>query len=161
MSKRISQNSYRRSDRFNAENTNRRASLSTKINKQIARNMCCPKCGKQMNLEKKQYQNSSYHLLICNDCDIRAKVEKVGNKLYLLSTPANRKTREMRAQAHRYIDALVKSNIMDKATAYKYLNMQLFGINANIHIGECDAPTCIMIINEAKKYLDSNNIKYD
>lgn len=161
MAKKSSSKSYRRDDRYSEENTSRRASIATKINKQICGNMCCPKCGKQMVLEKKYYQNSTYLLLVCSDCDVRAKVEERDHKLYLLSTPANKKTREMRAQAHRYMDAIINSNVMDKSTVYKYFNMQLFGYNGNLHIGECDAPTCSMIISEAKKILDFNGIKYE
>ena len=53
MAKKSSSKSYRRDDRYSEENTSRRASIATKINKQICGNMCCPKCGKQMVLEKK------------------------------------------------------------------------------------------------------------
>lgn len=120
----------------------------------------CPVCGRFMELQKADYENTNdIHYLICSSCDMKAKLrrEKSGS-LVLVSTPADAKTRALRKEAHYYLDIMNKYQIFaSKSQTYQWLTEQVFTFGVGIrHIGEYDRYNCQKAIEILIKCLQNN-----
>lgn len=154
--------SYNKYTKYDVEGKMRiKTRYATKIDKEITGPLLCPKCGREMEYQERHYPTGTTCLLVCPDHDIRAKVEMRNEKLYMLSTPADSKTRALRGQTHKYCDLIYKCGIMSRYDLYRYMTTKLTGLDTSLHIGEYDAPTCKLCIKAAKEILDLHHVSYD
>lgn len=110
-------------------------------------NYTCPYCGKKMQyMTADEFYGHAVRsidkFIVCKDCDVRGRVKKCADDIYfLISTPANRKTRLLRTEAHYYFNKLYENGIFSgQPTAYAWLTRcfgrQMFVKEVQCHIGE-------------------------
>lgn len=87
----------------------------------------CPYCGGKMRIVKAKEADADVTYLECvnNDAmhDVRGKVTPSNDKFRFLSTPADKKLRYLRQEAHFYMNLCIRNEIFkSKSDAYAYLN---------------------------------------
>lgn len=112
----------------------------------------CPKCGGFMEyvdsreIPGKENEHKKY--LLCRKDDIYCKTKKANSgNVYLESTPADKTTRKLRAEAHYYFNQIYEYNILPgKDSAYFWITHELgfvaLGKSTYKHIGEMDELLC-------------------
>ena len=120
----------------------------------------CPNCGKFMRTQLADYDTSgNTFIIVCDACNLVGTARRERNgKILLKSVPADKKTRNLRAEAHYYFDILYKDGIfVSREQAYLWLSEQLFACDMGIrHIGEMNAEQCIRAIDKCRKCLEEN-----
>ena len=146
-----------------------KALLYTDI-RQEKKEMCsCPYCGGRMLIKpaayiKSKYENQDY--IVCENypvCDSYARV-KVNNGSYeMISTPANKRLRLLRKEAHFWIDKLIETGIATNYTvAYTMTSQRLSTTNGTrIHIGQCRELICEEVITACVNILSNNRNRFD
>lgn len=123
-------------------------------------NYCCPICGNIMRWKEANYSDrKDVYLLICGKCDVLGKARKERNgTIVLKSVPADKKTRDLREEAHYYFDILYKEKIFNsREQAYLWLAEQIYSYDVGIrHIGEMNAEQCKRAIEVVKDCLAVN-----
>lgn len=128
----------------------------------------CPYCGGRTVIRPASYvksnrQNST--LCVCENypsCDTYGRVSETKNgNILLISTPACKKLRLLRSEAHHYFDIIVNSGVFsEKDELYKLLSARItIGRGHKIHIGECGEYSCQEIIAECIKIIYANKEK--
>lgn len=124
----------------------------------------CPYCGGKMILRDSSYVHSKHSemLYVCEnypscDCYCRTRLNNRGKRI-LISTPADKKLREFRREAHYYFDAVMNAGIYtDKTDLYNLLSSRIILKDGQIlHIGECREYGCGQIIRECVNILYQN-----
>lgn len=117
------------------------------------KNFLCPKCGARMeytqacNVYANDPQNHQW-MLICRKDDIYCKTAKSNaGKVYLKSTPADAKLRQLRVETHHYFNRLYEDGILPgRDSAYIWLSnkfgFRVIGKLTYRHIGEFDDFYC-------------------
>ncbi len=129
--------------------------MQTEIQKPVQFPVKCPYCGASMVIKPSSYVKSIHdaELLVCSnypDCNTYCQVEKNKKGRYLLlSTPADKKLREMRTEAHFYISMLIDNQIYERISdVYDMLiHRSSSGSLYMKHIGECREYGCKEIID--------------
>lgn len=158
---------------------NRRSRLYTKIKA----TEYCPYCHAKMIIkDASQYQEKQDgYVLVCsnyeNGCNTMCSLKKVNGGFQMTSTPADLHLRKLRAEAHYYMNSLIKTGLMSSLNdVYDYLNTTIvlgsgmkdfggmnelgsIGTGKRVHIGECREYGCQQIILTCIKYLYENREK--
>ncbi len=90
----------------------------------------CPYCGGKMKIVKVNIAGEEKTQLECtnNDAmhDIRCEITSTGNGFKYRSTPADKKLRYLRQEAHFYMNLCIRNEIFSsRSDAYAYLNINL------------------------------------
>lgn len=126
--------------------------------------MRCPYCGGTLTLRSADgiyHDNSNNTMLyVCSNypqCD--AYVRTHPGTTIPVGTPANRKLRNLRNEAHRHFDQLYRSGFMSKQDAYLWLAALLQAPLSQAHIGYLGEYYCTQVIEESKKLLERQERK--
>lgn len=125
----------------------------------------CPYCGKRMipgkgkDVGSRHEENNIYRCPDFPSCDCYCRVDYYNNKIKMISTPANKKLRALRSQAHHYMNILTKNNIETARGVYRMLQFKYSYGTGQIHIGNCHEGACIEIINECISLIYNNKHK--
>lgn len=127
----------------------------------------CPYCGQSMVIKngteiKTRFQDEQY--FVCRnypECDCYCRTLTVkGNKHRLVSTPADKKLRIMRAEAHHYLEAVINLGLYsydpEHQTTHVYcmINDKTgLSIRSIAHIGECREYGCRQVANACVEIL--------
>lgn len=88
---------------------------------------------------------------LCEPCDAYVGCHDGTN--VPLGTPANAELRSARKRAHAVFDPIWKEGHLTRGAAYKWLTSKLCA-TGQIHIGQSDLPTCLLIENVCKEKLN-------
>lgn len=129
----------------------------------------CPYCGGRMVVKPAgslTHVKAKTDLLVCDnypECDCYCSIYRKGNnKVRLKSTPANRKLRDLRREAHWYMNLLLDNKIFNtKDDLYWYFTDQASGngLTQNLHqnhVGEMEEYGCQKMIRKCIEVLYSN-----
>lgn len=143
----------------------------------------CPYCHAKMVIDKaEKYQsNQEGYVLVCskyNDgCNTMGSIKKIKGGFQIISTPASLELRKLRAEAHYYMESLIKTGLLkSKDDVYSYLNSTIvlgsgmkdygvtnglgsIGTGNRVHVGECREYGCQQIILTCIRYLYENRKK--
>lgn len=114
----------------------------------------CPYCGKKMLLKDSSEVGSKYkgqERYICAGypvCDSQARVQMVNGSYQLVSTPANKELRNLRREAHFWMDKLVETKTVDgkRSVAFFLSSKSMVSTGKWVHIGQCREEACKEII---------------
>ena len=115
----------------------------------------CPYCNSKMELHDGNYVNSKYKnqmRYVCTNypkCDTSARAQKMKNgNWYLVSTPADKKLRKLRNEAHFWMSKMVETGVFsgEQEVAFYVSNKSMLCNGRRIHIGQCRDAACIDII---------------
>lgn len=114
-------------------------------------------------LEDTSYKDAEYFVCTNPQCDCRCRSTIVGKKRVLLSTPANKRLRLMRNEAHHYLDAVISLGLFPydkektKKLAYRMINEKAgMSIGDMKHIGDCGEYHCQQFVTACIEILYSN-----
>jgi ssDNA-binding Zn-finger/Zn-ribbon topoisomerase 1 len=114
--------------------------------------MRCPDCG-DGRLVRKFYGGRLYYGCSNHEATgCRGKVGAHQDSGEPLGTPADAKTRKMRARAHEAFDPLWMSGHVKRVEAYRLLRDWLGVSKRAAHIGKLDAAQCRALIAKVKAY---------
>ena len=114
----------------------------------------CPKCNIRANLQYSQ--NLQKYIYICPVC--QAKVAAHFSDLAPMGFPANRKTRQLRYEAHIMLNTLAKLQGMSRKQSYDWLAKKLGKNKADTHIGNFTVDElykCIKLLDRCIKSVNS------
>lgn len=121
--------------------------------------MRCPYCGGTLILRSADgiyYDNRNNTMLyVCShypQCDTYVRTHP--GTTIPVGTPANRKLRTLRSNAHRSFDQLYHSGLMSKQDAYIWLAELLQVPLSQAHIGYLGEYYCAMVMEESRKLLE-------
>ncbi len=128
----------------------------------------CPYCGAKMKLMGAKEQNSKYEdqlRYVCptEDCNCSARAQVINGSLMLISTPANRQLRNLRNEAHFWIQKLTETGVISdkQGVAYYLSNTITTGASRYVHVGSCREAGCMDIIRACVKKLYENREKFE
>ena len=117
--------------------------------------MRCPHCGAAMILRSADgiYRDNTGHamLYVCRhypQCDTYVRTHP--GTTTPVGTPANRKLRALRSEAHRHFDQLYRSGLMSKQEAYRWLAALLQAPLSQAHIGYLGEYYCKQVIQASQ-----------
>lgn len=120
--------------------------------------MRCPHCGAAMILRSADgiYRDNSKHtmLYVCRhypQCDTYVRTHP--GTTIPVGTPADRKLRALRREAHRHFDQLYRSGLMSKQDAYLWLAALLQAPLSQAHIGYLGEYYCKQVIQASQELL--------
>ncbi len=120
--------------------------------------MKCPYCGAPVHLRSADgiYKDNSKNVMlyVCSkypECDAYIRVHE--GTLKPMGTLANPKLRQLRTEAHKYIDIIQDKGYMTRDEVYHWMSNLISAPLSETHIGYMGEYYCTMVIEEAKKYL--------
>lgn len=124
----------------------------------------CPYCGGKMILRDATFldhNKGTYPLMVCENypsCDSYCTVRKVEkNKVALKSSPANKKLRALRREAHHYMKKLLENGIFETVNdVYWYLTNKSGNSSNMVHIGMMQEYGCKEVIHYCIEALYNN-----
>jgi ribosomal protein L37AE/L43A len=125
----------------------------------------CPYCGSPVVLRS---ADGIYHenkcgakLYVCSRypaCDAYVRIRE-GSKNIPMGSMANGELRALRIEAHRCFDRIHQSGLMSRQDAYAWLAGIVSAPLTHAHIGQLGEYYCKVVIDESKKFLNSNKEK--
>ena len=128
------------------------------------KNMCCPKCGKQVLLRSAEgiyKDNTDKQLYVCTgypECDTYVRVHP--GTVIPMGTLADGKLRSLRTKAHRHFDKLHQFGFMSRDDAYAWLADIIQAPFDKAHIGNLTEYYCQMVIEESDKLVKTLSSRF-
>ena len=124
------------------------------LRKAINESPVCPYCGGKMILKSGQEIGSFYKdqmRYVCEnypDCETSARAEFYQGNWQMISTPANKKLRILRNEAHFWMEKLVDTGCIssEEQVAWYISAHSILANGKRIHIGQCREAACEDII---------------
>lgn len=126
--------------------------------------MRCPRCGARPVIRQASYvygekaAQSKARLLVCRNypaCDTYTSIH--GKQVGRL---ADRKLRQLRIEAHRLQELLVRHGVMSKANIYFWMRYHYMLTPKQAHISMFDREMCRKVIADYQAKLDSHGVQW-